>query len=176
MNIQLHYQTSPETLARASLIFLEQKWLMWLSIHFFNALALFLMVVLTLKLILMQHLTLQECGSFIIAVFWFFGRRPMTHKILTKRMTKDLAHTKGTQITLSKNGIAWGGQGIKQDSLKWNQIPRFFRTRNGYIIPARMTRFIWIPHAAFKGLSERKEFEKYAQDMNISIKRIKKSC
>lgn len=176
MNIQLQYKASPETLARASMIFLEQKWLMWIAIQGFNILAVFLMIVLPTAWFVFRDINIQEIITLLLSGFWLFGRRPMTERFLAKRMHKDIAHTKGTQISLSKNGIAWGGPGVKQDSLAWPHVRFIIRVRNGYIVPARITRFIWLPDEAFEDKAKRKVFEKHAKEMNVRFKRIKKSC
>ncbi len=175
MNIQLNFTPKSDSLAKASMLYLEKKPIIGISIWLLNGLCFLVALALCLK----WGLTGQMFGSdilvFIVAILWLGARRSMILWMLQKRLKNNQAITLPLRINLSSNGISWGGDKLQSGSVQWDKITRIFKMNNGYVLPVSGTRFIWTPLSAYKD-EQVKVFEAFCVKKNIEIKLIRRTC
>ena len=172
MTIKIQYQTTPEHLASASLFFLEKKPLVNLSSILFNILAVLLSLMIILKIFLIKNIAVLDLAGFFFCMLWVFGRRPLTHKLLLKRILSQGVFQKMLTILVSKNGLVWQGEGLKQGNLSWQDLKMVYKLSNGYLLPTNAARFLWVPFEGFIEPAETNQFEQYCREMNIKVKNI----
>lgn len=175
MDINIHYQSSAHELAKASFLFIERKPLLRLSIGFFNALAGLLVFIFFLKLYFLG-LTWKEWITLFGASIWLFGRKPLNQWLLLQRMKKNRALNKPFTVNVSRNGIAWSGQGVKPGNMAWEQVKYVWETQNGFILPNAFTKFLWLPFRGFASVEMIDEFKEYIKERKIKHRVFRWHC
>src|SRR5690606_24434647 len=168
--IKIRYTPEPKILGRASLFFAEKKPFIAFVIIFFNIIMTLIFTVMLLKLILVHVITTQELLSFIVCILWLFGRKPLTAKMLTRKMENQTNTQFPMEIEVSDNGIIWHGKKMNDGTLSWRYLKKVYKTQNGYIVPGSVTRFLWVPFDGFKNTKEQAEFESILEKKQVILK------
>jgi hypothetical protein len=169
MMINVEYQPHLKELARASLLFAEKKPFIMFSVALFNLCIGFFFLAFVIKMY-MSGLTLNEILCAVACAVILFGRKPLNQWILLKRMQNSKAIEKPILVEITMNGIVWSGKGLRQGHMAWKDIKYMMETKNGYIMPNAMTKFLWLPFRGFKSTKDIENLQKIIVEKKIVLR------
>lgn len=171
MNIKLTYEPNAKELARASALFIEKKPFMLYTIGFINIFSWLILLILVLKLFVIKSILPNEALAGIGACLWIFARRSFSQWLLYTRMKNSFLLNASLTIEISLNGLAWSGQRIRSESLKWQDVKFALETKNGFILPSANTQFLWLPFRGFSSTAEVDAFREMLIDKKIVLRK-----
>lgn len=175
MYIRIHYEPSLQELARASSLFIEKKPFIFLTVGFINLIAGLFTLILIFKLYL-QGLLANEWLALVGAMLWLWGRRPFSQWLLQRRMKHSRVLHKPITIEISLNGISWSGKGLLAGNIAWQDIKYLLETKNGFIIPNRFSKFLWVPFRGFKSTEHIQQFQSLISEKKIKHLFTRRVC
>lgn len=173
MNITVRYEIDAKAMANASFIYSEKKPMVLYGVGLINIFAYLLAGIMLLKWILIGA-TFQELIVLLLMCLWLFGRKPLTRAVFRSKMKKINTIGKTIVIELTRNGVAWQGEGIKQGHLAWQHISYILALKNGYIIPYSLNRFLWLPHTGFKSKLQIEKIKTLIEDKHVPLREYPK--
>lgn len=169
MNISVSYEPSAKELANASALFVEKKPFMRYSIGFLNGFAWVILAIIVVKALFVHSFLPNELLACFGACLWLFGRRPFNNWLLLQRMKRSLLINTQVNINISLNGVSWSGKRIVTASLRWNDFSYAFEAKNGFVIPAGGSQFLWVPFRGFAASTDINAFRETLQEHNIAL-------
>lgn len=148
---------------------------MRISVILFNFIGCLYILLVGLKAGLGLGVSAAEIGLLTFCIAWVFGRKFLTRKMLKARLKHSGDKARGVYINVSSNGIIWGGEGLKQGHLAWQEVDHVIKTLNGFIIGTKVAKFLWCPFEGFdKGAKE--PFEQALAEHQVKLMEVKRSC
>jgi hypothetical protein len=173
---KITYTPKATELGKACFYFMERKPLLRLCILLFNGMATFLILVMLLKLFL-GMLAWSDLLILFMSLTWLCWRKRMLQWLMIRRMQNHTAKDKALTITVCANGITWSGQGIRQSQINWRHLTYVLEINNGFILPATVSRFLWLPFHGFASAQDIEHCRALMLQKSLPIKYAKKlSC
>ena len=167
LTIHIEYEPTAQELANASILLIEKKPLMLITMGLINLLTGVLLFIMVLKLCLLGLNLNEGLVTFTLAA-WLFGRRPFSRWLLHYRMKRVRALNKPIAVEISPNGITWQGKGIIPGSLAWEQVKYLLEAKNGFILPQALNRFLWLPFRGFPSPTAIESFKRLIKEKRIT--------
>ena len=170
MQIINEYTPNAHQLAHAGSLYFEKLPLMIVIITFMNMFAIVLALLLLVKFLFTWQFTWQEILATMFLLFWIFGRKKANLKLLERRINQSPMMASPIHIDINYNGVRWSGKKLRPDSIAWKDIKWIIQCKNGYIIPNRLTRFLWVPNSGFAERTGAKDLLALIQEKRVPLR------